>query len=102
MTVRKRARFARLAAQELDNAAELIDADRPGWGDKLYAEAFDALELIEEYPAGWQVIAEGSDERRFVLGRFPCVLVFVETDTEIVITAVVYGGREPGYWRGRL
>lgn len=102
MTNRKHARFARLAAQELDDAAAQIDADRPGWGDKFYAEVFDALELIEEYPGGWQVIDEGADERRFVLnGRFPCVLVFVETNTEIVITAVVYGGREPGYWRRR-
>jgi hypothetical protein len=27
--------------------------------------------------------------------------VFVETAKEIVITAVVYEGREPGYWRRR-
>jgi plasmid stabilization system protein ParE len=101
VTGRKRARLARLAAQELDDAAAQIDADRPGWGDKFYAEVFDALALIEEYPAGWQIIDDGSGERRFVVDRFPCVLVFVEADTEIVITAVVYGGREPGYWRRR-
>jgi len=28
-------------------------------------------------------------------------VVYVVTDTEIQITAVVYGGREPGYWRKR-
>lgn len=32
---------------------------------------------------------------------FPGGAVYLEMETEIVITAVVYGGREPGYWRGR-
>jgi hypothetical protein len=40
-------------------------------------------------------------ERRFVLDRFPCIVVYVEAEMEIQITAVVYGGREPGYWRNR-
>jgi hypothetical protein len=29
------------------------------------------------------------------------MVVYVVTDTEIQIAAVVYGGREPGYWRNR-
>jgi hypothetical protein len=35
------------------------------------------------------------------LRRFPCVLVYRETDAEMLITAVAYGGRAQGYWRGR-
>ena len=44
---------------------------------------------------------ERGPERRFVLDRFPCIVVYVVTDTEIQIIAVVYGGREPGYGRKR-
>lgn len=40
-------------------------------------------------------------ERRFVLQRFPCIVVYVVTDAEIQITALVDGSREPGYWRNR-
>jgi plasmid stabilization system protein ParE len=99
--VTKPARIARLAAEELAEAAARLDADRPGWGDKLYTEVLEALDLLNDFPRGWQSFEDGSHERRFVLKRFPCVLVFVETATEIVIVAVVYGGREPGYWRQR-
>ena len=60
-----------------------------------------ALERIEEYAEGWQAFDARGPERRFVLDRFPCIIVYVVTDAEIQITAVVYGGREPGYWRKR-
>ena len=49
----------------------------------------------------WQTFDDRGPERRFVLDRFPCIVVYVVTDTEIQITAVVYDGREPGYWRKR-
>ena len=78
-----------------------MDRARPGWGDKLYGELFDAIDHIERDSEAWQRFDVSGDERRFVLRRFPCVLVYLEMEAEIVITAVVYGGREPGYWRGR-
>jgi len=78
-----------------------VDRACPGWGDKLNDEVLEALERIEEYVEGWQTFDERGPERRFVLDRFPCIVVYVVTDTEIQITAVVYGGREPGYWRKR-
>ena len=70
-------------------------------GDKLNDEVLEAIERIEEYVEGWQIFDERGPERRFVLHRFPCIVVYVVTDTEIQITAVVYGGCEPGYWRKR-
>jgi hypothetical protein len=73
----KHARFTPAAVVELEDAARRVDRARPGWGDKLNDEVLEALERIEEY------------------------VVYVVTDTEIQITAVVYGGREPGYWRKR-
>jgi len=40
--------------------------------------------------------------RRVVLSRFPYIVVFRETVTEIEIVAVAHGRRRPGYWRERL
>lgn len=97
----KRARFTPAAAVDLEDAARRVDRARPGWGDKLTAEVLTALERIEEFAEGWQIFDDHGPERRYVLERFPCVVVYVVTATEIQITAVVYGGREPGYWRRR-
>lgn len=97
----RRARFTPAAVVELEDAARRVDRARPGWGDKLNDEVLAALERIEEFAEGWQAFDGHGPERRFVLDRFPCILVYVVTDTELVISAVVYGGREPGYWRNR-
>lgn len=97
----KRARFAPAAIVELEDAARRVERARPGWGDKLTDEVLIALDRIEEFAEGWQIFDDRGPERRFVLDRFPCIVVYVVTTTEIQITAVVYGGREPGYWRNR-
>ncbi len=97
----KRARITPAAVVELEDAARRVDRARPGWGDMLNDEVLEAIERIEAYVEGWQTFDERGPERRFVLDRFPCIVVYVVTDAEIQITAVVYGGREPGYWRKR-
>jgi hypothetical protein len=97
----RRTRFLPAAVAELEDAARRVDRVRPGWGDKLNEEVLEALERIETHVEGWQIFDACGPERRFVLHRFPCVVVYLVTDAEILITAVVYGGREPGYWRNR-
>lgn len=95
----KRARFAPAAVVELEDAARRVDRARPGWGDKLNDEVLEAIERIEEYVEGWQIFDERGPERRFVLDRFPCIVVYVVTNTEIQITASqatgASGGRPP-------
>jgi plasmid stabilization system protein ParE len=97
----KRAYFSPAAAFDLEDAARRVDRARPGWGDKLHDEVLEVLERIEEYVEAWQTFDEQGPERRFVLRRFPCIVVYLVTATGIQVTAVVYGGREPGYWRNR-
>jgi hypothetical protein len=70
-------------------------------GRQLNEVVLEAIDRIEEHVEGWQTFDEHGPERRYVLPHFPCDVVYVVTDTEIPITAVGYGGREPGYWRNR-
>lgn len=42
------------------------------------------------------------DLRRFVLHRFPYVIVYLVDPGEIVVLAVAHTRRRPGYWRRRL
>ncbi len=51
----KRTRFNSDAAWELEDAARRVDRARPGWGDKLYGEAFEAIDHIERDSEAWQV-----------------------------------------------
>jgi hypothetical protein len=99
--VTNRARFTPAAVVELEDAVRRVERARPGWGDKLTDDVIEALEHIEAFNVGWQTFDDRGPERRFVLQRFPCIVVYQITESEIPITAVVYGGREPGYWRTR-
>jgi hypothetical protein len=76
----KHARFTPDAVVEFEDAVRRVDRARPGWGDKLNDEVLEALERIEEYVEGWQIFDERGPERRFVLDRFPCIVVYVVTE----------------------
>jgi plasmid stabilization system protein ParE len=66
----------------------------------LVVEIGSAIERIQRTPSQFPKLA--FDARRMVLGRFPYVVVFRQTQTEIEIVAVAHGRRRPGYRRERL
>ena len=68
--------------------------------DRLVVEFRAALECIQQSPNQSPKLAFNT--RRKVLSRFPYLVVFRETATEIEIIAVAHGRRRPGYWRERL
>jgi len=60
----------------------------------------EAIELIAESPQRWQ--AYSHDTRKFVLQRFPFVLVYRELPNVIQILAIAHGHRRAGYWKKRV
>jgi plasmid stabilization system protein ParE len=40
--------------------------------------------------------------RRIVLRKFPYLVIFRVTTTEVEVIAVAHGHRRPGYWRDRV
>ena len=69
------------------------------------AEAFqNALEhagrAITESPKLWASYLFGT--RRYVMKRFPFVVIYRVTKRQIEIIAVAHGHRRPGYWSDRL
>lgn len=40
--------------------------------------------------------------RRYLLKRFPYLVVFRQIDDKIQVVAVAHGRRKPGYWRERM
>jgi len=61
---------------------------------------FNAIESICDAPHRWPKYLHGT--RRFVLGRFPFYIVYLDTAELVNIVAVAHSRRRPGYWRQRL
>ena len=60
-----------------------------------------AFELIARFPEAWAADSKRPEVRRFVMKRYPFVIVYRELATEIRVLAVAATRRRPGYWRGR-
>lgn len=59
-----------------------------------------ALDMISEAPLRWP--ATTYNARKFVLRRFPFLLVYRDKAAAIQILAVAHGRRKPGYWKRRI
>jgi len=58
-----------------------------------------AVQLIAQAPQRWPSYSHGT--RKFVLRRFPFLVVYRELATVIQILAVAHAHRRPGYWKTR-
>jgi plasmid stabilization system protein ParE len=68
---------------------------------KFDAEVNRAVAQIVEAPKRWA--SDAHFTRRFLLRRFPFVLIYRERVSEnIQILAIAHTSRRPGYWKDRL
>jgi toxin ParE1/3/4 len=88
------------ALREAEDAVEWYGERSTQAARRLVLEFRSAMERIRKSPRQFRKFA--FDAQRVVLGRFPYIVVFRETSTEIEIVAVAHGSRRPGYWRERL
>lgn len=97
-------RFHRLASQELRRAAGNYERAVRGLGYEFRDAVVDAVGVIADHPE----IAESVDEiampevRRFVLNRFPYLLVYHVRLGAIEVLAVSHGKRKARYWIRRV
>jgi len=76
--LQRNARAAEAFYRELENALRQIQVGRERWPKYLYGT------------------------RRYLLKRFPFVIVYRLKESRIEIMAVAHGRRRPGYWSTRL
>jgi plasmid stabilization system protein ParE len=88
------------AQREAEAAVAWYGQRSPHAAGRLVVELRSALNRIQQSPSQFPKLA--FDTRRNILGRFPYLIVFRETTTEIEIVAFAHGRRRPGYWRERL
>lgn len=91
--------FSLFAAQELEDAANYLELEFEGLGERFRSEVRSAAERTARLPLAWSV--ERGEIRKCLLHRFPYKLLYsIELD-HILILAVAHQHRKPDYWIDR-
>lgn len=87
------------AEQDLSEARDWYEAQRPGLGDEFLTAVDSRFEHIMDFPESYAVVYRGV--RAAGLHRFPYVVYYRLTDQVPEILAVLHGSRSPRAWRSR-
>lgn len=92
------------AVAELDSAADWYDSEELGLGMTFIDTVGAAINLIVARPQAWQRerIVGRRDVRRFVISRFPFVVVYYVESDAVHVIAVAHTKRAPGTWHTRV
>jgi len=88
------------AIDEARAAREWYAARSPAAGAAFGAELDRAIEAIAAAPERWATYLHGT--RRYLMNRFPYLVVYREAPDRVQVIAVAHGRRRPGYWRSRM
>ena len=72
----------------------------PSAAERFLAELDRAVAEIGGSPSRWPTHLHGT--RRFVLRRFPYIIVYRATPDRVEVIACQHARRRPGYWRERM
>ena len=93
------------ARAEANEAAAWYESQMPGLGEEFLdalAKATKTMLADPERFARLETSASEKNLRRYLLPRFPYVVVYELKDGEGVIVAIAHATRRPGYWNDRL
>lgn len=91
--------FHPAAISEARAARQWYATRSPQAGDAFLAELDRAIERICEVPSRWPSYLHGT--RRYLLHRFPYLVIYREIGPTLQVVAVAHGRRRPGYWKRR-
>ncbi len=92
-------RFRPEIPDDIADACRWYEGRSAGLGGRFLRELRRTLSRIAETPEAY---AKGDrDVRSARMHRFPYVVHFRITGTEVVVVAVMYGGRDPSLWQNR-
>jgi len=89
------------AQAELNHAINHYEDSGPSLGYQFAIEVFAAVERIKANPRLWPLL--NNEVRRCLIHRFPYGVIYSVDDTNstVLILAVMHLHREPGYWSAR-
>ena len=93
-------RFRPEVADDLGDAIDWYDDKRTGLGDEFAGEYWSAIDRITNQPPAYAVNKTGLRACR--LARFPYVVHYRCSEVEVLIVAVMFGGRDMSAWIDRV
>jgi toxin ParE1/3/4 len=87
------------AAEELEAAFDWYAERSRAAAVAFVDEVDDALQKIAAEPDRWPQHTHGT--RRYLLRRFPFLVIYRVVDKRVQIIAIAHARRRPGYWRSR-
>jgi plasmid stabilization system protein ParE len=87
------------AAREVEEAAAWYDDQTAGLGLEFLRAITAVFAAVRRAPLTYQRVQ--ADTRRALVRRFPYGVFFRETETTIVVLAVVHTHRDPQVWQSR-
>jgi plasmid stabilization system protein ParE len=88
------------ARDEFDAAADWYEQQRPGLGTAFLDRVQEVLARIAANPQLHASVYQ--DVRKAVVTKFPCVVLYKEEASEVVVIAVFHTARDPAIWQGRV
>jgi plasmid stabilization system protein ParE len=95
----KNVEFHEEAAREFLAAVDWYLSRNEAVASRFALQVTRAVRLIVEAPQRWP--SNSRDTRKFVLRRFPFLVVYRELTDVIQVLAVAHAHRRPGYWKNR-
>jgi len=87
------------ALNEIIDAARYYEARGEGLGDRFLDSVEEAIEIIRGIPLVF--CADESGRRKYLIKKFPYLIIYKVKENCIYILAIAHGKREPGYWEPR-
>lgn len=85
----------------VDAARDEFLAEVARYGTGFAGAVRGAFKVIARFPEAWAADPKRPGVRRYVMKRYPFVIVYRELPTDIRVLAVAATKRRPGYWRSR-
>ena len=93
-------RYRPEVVRDLDEASRWYGNRRNGLGVEFLEECKAALGRVEENPE--LVAADAQGIRSMRISRFPYVIHYRIEGQTIVVFGIMFGGRDPSEWHGRV
>jgi toxin ParE1/3/4 len=101
----KSARYHPAARRELRGAIEHDEEELPGRGLRLEEQVARVLLRLRRLPLSapiWNGLDSAHEVRRAFVRRHPYLVVYMVHPDQLIILAVAYTKKKPGYWASRI
>lgn len=87
-------RYSKLALAQLDAILSDLAGKNPTAAQHFENRVRAVIERIGQFPEGFQEVAERPGVRRVPLVRYPYLIFYKVSDSEVVVLRVVHGARK--------